>query len=211
MTQINLFDQDECDEVILSDETIKLLEEKIVPFCKESSDFTLQMGYLDPDHTNSQMVGTYLYGNLTSRLYGEFGGEVNTSLKAVWQNQRFLLIVELPDGKKLSLPVHKTRLNHVPAGAQALKRRLRALQHQCSLIDEFPPGLFIGLLYDEVKGLLEVFLAKLSWNGIKRQYSSKALSVLYSRPVGIVKAESLPDHEYEQVKDPEVKLKRNGE
>lgn len=207
--QINFFCDDESGEIALSDEIIGLLKEKIVPPCEESSTLTLQMAYLDPDNTSSQMVGIYLSGNLTSRLHGAFGGNGDSGLKAVCINQRFLLIVELPDGRKLSLPVHKTHRNHVPPGARALKRQLRARQHQCSMLNEFPPGLFIGLLYDEVKGLLEVFLGKLSWNVTKKQYSTKVLSVLYTRPVEIIKSDSLSDHEYENVKMPEVKLKRN--
>lgn len=187
---------------------IDALKEGIVPIGKIASDKTLRMTYLDPDNTHAQTIGTYLRDNLTSRLGTAFINCEAPFLRAVIKGQQFKLCVDSTNGISYSFPLHRCGPNYVPKGGKVLKRDVRSTERQQSLLQQQPPGLFIGVMFHEEKGLIEVFLGQLFPAERKSKYKTEILATLYSRAIDSVDTSKIPEREAEEVAEPTVTLRK---
>ena len=163
------------------------------------------MTFLDPDHTRSQTIGTYLWDNFTSRLETAYVNNENSPIKATLRGRQFRLRVDSANGVSYSFPIHRC-VNYIPRGGAKLKADVRAKERQGSLMGQQPPGLFIGVTYHEEKGLIEIFVGQLFPDGAKK-YRTDILAILYSKGTDTVETDKLQDRQAEEIADPVVKLK----
>lgn len=192
---------------VVSEDVIDVLKESIVSVGKTSSEMTLKMNYLDPDNTRSQTIGTYLRDNFTSRLEAALLHNDASSLRARVKGQQFKLCFDSKDGIVYSFPVHRCGPDYAPKGGKALKNDVRSSAHQQSMLQQQPRGLFIGIIYHEEKGLLQIFLGQLFPGGKKNKYATELISMLYSKSMDLIDAKKITDHKTEEISVPVVKLR----
>lgn len=191
----------------VSEDVIEALKQGIVSVGKLSSEMTLRMNYLDPDNTRPQTIGTYLRDNFTSRLEAILLLNDAPSLRVRVKGQQFKLCFDSTDGIAYSLPLHRCGPNYVPKGAKALKKAVSSAGGQQSLLSQQPLGLFIGMIYHEERGLLQIFLGQLFSTEKKNKYKTELISILYSRSVDSVDTQKISDHKAEEIAEPVVKLR----
>lgn len=193
------------------------LKSLIVPQCQYAATSTLRMSYLDPDHTTPQIIGTYLHDNLISRLYNAYNTNDSQYLKCYFKKQKFQLCYTSRSSIDYHLSIHRCgSKNFVPKGAHGLKKQVQLSYLQPYLLS-LPDikqsqnghlGLFVGIVFQENKGLIEIFLGQLTWNSVKRRYSTNKLSVLYRTDLNKIDRSKHTAHTYEEITEAEVKFNK---
>jgi hypothetical protein len=188
-------------------EVTDTLKKNLVNIGKTASDMTLSMTYLDPDHTRAQSIGTYLSDNFTSRLEENFANKKFPELRATKKGKQFRMCIDC-GGIHYSFPVHRCGADYVPKGGTRLKKDVRSQELQLSMVRVQPLGLFIGVIYHEESGLIEMFLGHLVPLRYKTKYRANVLDMIYCRGGDVVEKGKMADHVIEEVMPPVVKLRK---
>ncbi|MBD5648102.1 MAG: hypothetical protein HDQ89_11035 [Desulfovibrio sp.] len=215
-SQLSLFPQDSALIEKLQKEFAPL-KSLIVPHCQYAATSTLRMSYLDPDYTTPQIIGTYLHDNLISRLFDTYNANDSQYLKSYFKKQKFQLCYTSPSSIDYHMSIHRCgSKNFVPKGAHGLKKKVQLSYSQPYLLS-LPDikqsqkghlGLFVGIVFQENKGLIEIFLGQLTWSSVKRRYSTNKLSVLYRTGLNKIDTSKYTAHSYEEIAEAEVKFNK---